>query len=232
MADRGLAPWWLSGGGMSHKRAVLDRLTKTMPQVRWALIGDDGGHDPELYADLAHRAPDRVAAIGLRQALDPDCYGTGTSSQPERVNGVPVLRAPSGEELLPRLRASIGLEQPRGAAVRDWFLTRFERGNDATRIRAWTEGNAAHPLVHGRAYFSILPEALVSAGASDLVLFSGWRADSGQLLREDAPTVGEALSGAARCAGARAAVAITPQCPWVLSGGKPKPDRRRRRSRW
>ncbi|MDQ3764295.1 MAG: DUF2183 domain-containing protein [Actinomycetota bacterium] len=198
MADRGLAPWWLFGGGMSHKRAVLDRLTETMPQIRWALVGDDGGHDPDLYADLARRAPDRVAAIGLRQALDPDSYRTGTPSQPEQVNGVPVLRAPNGEELLPRLRASIGLEQPRSATVRNWFLTPFERGNDATRIRAWTEGNAAYPLVHGRAYFSILPEALANAGAGDSVLFSGWRADSDELLREGAPTVAEALSGAAR----------------------------------
>jgi phosphatidate phosphatase APP1 len=150
MADRAMAPWWLFGGGISHKRAMLDRLIETMPQVRWALIGDDGGHDPNLYMDLARRAPDRVAAIGLRQALDPDSYGTGQPWHPERVNGVPVVRAPNGEELLPLLRASLGLGQPRGAGVRDWFLTRFERGNDATRIRAWTEGNAVRPLVHGR----------------------------------------------------------------------------------
>ncbi|HYZ37337.1 MAG TPA: phosphatase domain-containing protein [Pseudonocardiaceae bacterium] len=198
MADRALAPWWLFGGGISHKRAVLDRLIEARPQVRWVLIGDDAGHDPDLYTDLARRAPDRVAAIGLRQALDPGSYGTGQPLHPERVNGVPVVRAPNGEELLPLLRASLGLGQPRSAGVQDWFLTRSERGNDATRLRAWTEGNAVRPLVHGRTYFSVLLAALASAGAGDSVLLSGWRADCDELLREGAHTVCEALSGAAR----------------------------------
>jgi phosphatidylserine/phosphatidylglycerophosphate/cardiolipin synthase-like enzyme len=71
-------------------------------------------------------------------------------------------------------------------------------GNDATRLRAWTEGNAVRSLVHGRAYFSVLLEASASAGAGDSVLLSGWRADSDELLREGAHTVCEALCGAAR----------------------------------
>src|SRR5699024_9380588 len=30
----------------------------------------------------------------------------------------------------------------------DWLLTRFQRGNRYTALRAWTEGNQVRPLVH------------------------------------------------------------------------------------
>jgi hypothetical protein len=52
-----------------------------------------------------------------------------------------------------------------------------ERGNDATRLRGWTDVNAARPLVHGAAYFSVLADALARTGDGDLVLFMGWRGD-------------------------------------------------------
>src|SRR3954453_8864143 len=58
-----------------------------------------------------------------------------------------------------------------------WFLTREQRGNAATRIRPWTEGNAVRTLVHGSTYFAALDEALAQAGQGDLVLFSDWRGD-------------------------------------------------------
>jgi phosphatidylserine/phosphatidylglycerophosphate/cardiolipin synthase-like enzyme len=80
----------------------------------------------------------------------------------------------------------------------DWFLTASERGNSAARIRAWTEGNAVRPLVHGRAYFTALARALEGAVAGDLVLFTDWRGDPDERLEEDGPTVAEALVGAVR----------------------------------
>jgi hypothetical protein len=84
------------------------------------------------------RAPGRVAAIGLRQMLEP--CGPRTLPRSECVHGVPVVRAPNGMELLPALRAAAGIEPPRPGVASNWFLRSAERGNDVTRLRAWTEG--------------------------------------------------------------------------------------------
>src|SRR5438270_10777437 len=38
----------------------------------------------------------------------------------------------------------------------EWLLHADERGNPATRLPPWTEGNLASPLVHGATYFDRL----------------------------------------------------------------------------
>jgi len=60
-ADR----WFRSG--KEHKRATLARLATEFPDVRWLLIGDDGQHDEEIYAEFAAAHPDRVAAVAIRR---------------------------------------------------------------------------------------------------------------------------------------------------------------------
>ncbi|WP_033337974.1 App1 family protein [Catenuloplanes japonicus] len=57
--------WFRSGP--EHKRLTLERLSKEFPQVRWLLIGDDGQHDPEIYAEFASKHPDNVAAVAIRR---------------------------------------------------------------------------------------------------------------------------------------------------------------------
>ena len=108
-----------------------------------------------------------------------------------------MVGAPNGEELLPLVRAALGIGQRREGSVADWFLSGFERGNGATRLRAWTEGNAVRSLVHGRTYYKALARALAAASDGDSVQFVGWRGDADELLAEGGPTVVEALSGAA-----------------------------------
>ena len=44
---------------------------------RWLLVGDNGGHAPEVFADVIRQAPERVAAVGMRQTLAPDETRTG-----------------------------------------------------------------------------------------------------------------------------------------------------------
>ncbi|MEW5809713.1 MAG: hypothetical protein AB1925_09680 [Actinomycetota bacterium] len=44
----------------------------------------------------------------------------------------------------------------RVAELADWFLTRDERGNPASSLPAWRQGNLVEPLVHGAAYFDRL----------------------------------------------------------------------------
>ena len=78
-----------------------------------------------------------------------------------------------------------------------WFLTASQRGNSATRLRTWTEGNAARALVHGQTYFTALTAELDRAGEGDLVLFTDWRGDPDERVADDGPTVAEVLAGAA-----------------------------------
>ncbi|GAB2909349.1 phospholipase D-like domain-containing protein [Rhodococcus aerolatus] len=78
-----------------------------------------------------------------------------------------------------------------------WLLTATERANDDTRLPAWSEGNRAEVLAHGRPYFAALAEALADVGEGDHVFFSQWRGDDDQLVDDDGTTVSDALTGAA-----------------------------------
>lgn len=189
-----LAPGWLVGHSLTPKRAALDRLAERHPQLRWILIGDDAGPDPDLFADFARRHPGRVAVIALRE----DRRQSRRALRGDDLPGVAVVTAPNAEEILPGLDASLSLQPQQRTAVDAWFLTAGERGNDVTRLRPWTANNAVRPLVHGRTYFAALADALAAAGPGDVVLFAGWRADSEELLTDDGPTVAEALAAAAR----------------------------------
>jgi phosphatidate phosphatase APP1 len=57
--------WFRSG--REHKRATLARLARELPDLRWLLIGDDGQHDQEIYAEFAAEHADRVAAVAIRR---------------------------------------------------------------------------------------------------------------------------------------------------------------------
>lgn len=57
--------WFRSG--RQHKYQALRRLAAELPEVRWLLVGDDGQHDPQIYAEFARDEPDHVAAIAIRQ---------------------------------------------------------------------------------------------------------------------------------------------------------------------
>ncbi|MEJ7690653.1 MAG: phosphatase domain-containing protein [Nocardioidaceae bacterium] len=57
--------WFRSG--QEHKREQLRQLFKDLPQVRWLLVGDDGQHDPSLYAEAAAAEPDRVLGVAIRK---------------------------------------------------------------------------------------------------------------------------------------------------------------------
>jgi hypothetical protein len=143
---RAFAPRWLVGGSRARKLAGIERLADRMPNVRWVLLGDDGEHDPRVFVDFAHRRRDRVAVIALRQVIDVDRPKINLPYRPEGTVGLALVGAPNGEELLPLVRAAVGMGQPREGSVADWFLSEFERGNGATRLRAWTEGNAVRPF--------------------------------------------------------------------------------------
>lgn len=104
--------WFRSG--MEHKRTALLRLAADFPRIRWLLVGDDGQHDPEIYAEFANAHPTHVAGIGIRQ-LSPteQVLAHGTNAPLEET---PVaastdalwVEAPDGRGLAAQLRPHLG----------------------------------------------------------------------------------------------------------------------------
>jgi phosphatidylserine/phosphatidylglycerophosphate/cardiolipin synthase-like enzyme len=79
-----------------------------------------------------------------------------------------------------------------------WFLDAAERGNPASRIRPWTLGNQAEPLIHGATYFPRLLRELRALRAGDLVALADWRGDPDERLDGPGTELGEVLAEAAR----------------------------------
>ncbi|MFV2085705.1 phospholipase D family protein [Micromonospora sp. LOL_021] len=81
--------------------------------------------------------------------------------------------------------------------IDDWFLTGEQRGNPASGLPVWSEGNQVRVHVHGSAYFDRLVEVVAAMGDGDQLFFTDWRGDPDQRLRPDGPTVADLLSAAA-----------------------------------
>ncbi len=92
--------------GAVHKRTSLDMLASEFPNIRWILVGDDGQHDPSLYASFAKQNPDMVLAIAIRQltpqeqVLAHGSFSTIHGEQPDEARELPMIAAPTGYGLL------------------------------------------------------------------------------------------------------------------------------------
>jgi len=95
--------WFRSG--REHKRATLARLAEEFPDIRWLLVGDDGQHDEEIYADFAATYPEHVAAVAIRHlsptqsVLAGSIPGPGGDSSAAGPAGRPWVYAPDGAGL-------------------------------------------------------------------------------------------------------------------------------------
>jgi hypothetical protein len=49
------------------KRRSVENIVADFPRRRFLLVGDSGERDPEVYAEVARRHPDRVAGVAIRQ---------------------------------------------------------------------------------------------------------------------------------------------------------------------
>lgn len=101
--------------GQRHKVTQLRRLFAELPQVRWVLVGDDGQHDPQIYAGALTHHRDRVEAVLIRQLTASEhvlSHGlpTATPQQEEAEDdaedapGVVVLQGADGAALLDEAR--------------------------------------------------------------------------------------------------------------------------------
>ncbi len=52
---------------VAYKSAEIETLFARVPDVPFVLVGDDGEHDPAVYALMRERHPERVAAIWIRR---------------------------------------------------------------------------------------------------------------------------------------------------------------------
>ncbi|MDQ2623629.1 MAG: DUF2183 domain-containing protein [Actinomycetota bacterium] len=100
--------WFRSG--QSHKMSSLRRLMDEFPHVSWVLVGDDGQHDPQIYADIAKEFGDRVELIAIRQLTPAQqvlAHGTPVPSEDAEAaerSPVPlVVEGPDGNALALRL---------------------------------------------------------------------------------------------------------------------------------
>ena len=58
-------------GSRRHKLAAIELLLSRYPALPFVLVGDSGQKDPEIYAELVHRHPQRIRAIYIR-SVHPD----------------------------------------------------------------------------------------------------------------------------------------------------------------
>lgn len=65
------SPDSLTGEPLVYKRRVLEEIFLSFPGTRFALVGDDGEQDPEIYAEFQARFPDRVEGVWIRR-VHPD----------------------------------------------------------------------------------------------------------------------------------------------------------------
>jgi phosphatidate phosphatase APP1 len=103
--------WFRSG--QEHKRQQLQRLFAELPQVSWLLVGDDGQHDPSLYAEAAAAQPQKVLGIAIRQLTPTEQVATHGSTTPPDDTG------PAGRDLPGN--AMVG---PDGAVLQDHLRRR------------------------------------------------------------------------------------------------------------
>lgn len=96
--------WFRSG--QDHKRHQLQRLFDELPQLRWLLVGDDGQHDPSLYAEASAAAPDRVLGVAIRELSATEQVATHGTTSPKDHTVLPhdTVRAPDGVRLARLLR--------------------------------------------------------------------------------------------------------------------------------
>ncbi|RAN73291.1 ACP synthase [Bacillus sp. SRB_336] len=98
--------WFRSG--WEHKHNNLQRLAREFPGVRWLLVGDDGQHDPAIYADFARAHAGQTAAIAIRQLSAGEALlagGRAHEDAPATEHGaVPWVSAPDGAGLAAQLK--------------------------------------------------------------------------------------------------------------------------------
>lgn len=101
--------WFRSG--QAHKQTALRELARDLPRIKWVLFGDDGQHDPDLYAEFASLQPAHVRARAIRQlTFTESILAHGLADPKQRhhewtPDTAPEVHGADGDELSAKLRA-------------------------------------------------------------------------------------------------------------------------------
>jgi len=68
------------------KRRTIEQIIRDFPRRRFLLVGDCGERDPELYAAVARRHPEQVAAILIREVAARKCSPTKVRARLEKLS--------------------------------------------------------------------------------------------------------------------------------------------------
>ncbi|MEN0128721.1 MAG: phosphatase domain-containing protein [Brevundimonas sp.] len=111
--------WFRSGP--RHKVTQLRRLMTELPDIQWVLVGDDGQHDPEIYAGAAQHYPEHVRAIMVRQltyaehvlahGVPAPTLETVSAGRAAAREGIPVLQGGNGFALMRAARHRLDLRR-------------------------------------------------------------------------------------------------------------------------
>lgn len=79
-----------------HKQEMIHAVLDAYPDLPAVLVGDSGQRDPEIYAEIADRYPQRVAAIYIRDLQESDSRSRELAAMAERSRrrGVDFVSAP------------------------------------------------------------------------------------------------------------------------------------------
>ncbi|MBD7994342.1 DUF2183 domain-containing protein [Arthrobacter sp. Sa2CUA1] len=89
--------WFRSGP--EHKRTQLERLAVEFPDVSWLLIGDNGQHDEQIYAEFSRTHPQNVRAVAIRELSPGEAVLAGGRSAGRggaQLRDIPWIYAPDG----------------------------------------------------------------------------------------------------------------------------------------
>lgn len=114
--------WFRSG--QAHKEACLERLARELPEIDWILVGDDGQHDPSIYAEFTETHPDHVRAVCIRmlspaeQILSHFAFGANEDIRRHHTRDIPLCKGSDGYALLSLMRRVIGTTKPPDPVLR------------------------------------------------------------------------------------------------------------------
>lgn len=92
----------------AHKRAAIDGILATYPDMKFALIGDDSQGDLTAFADVAAHTPHRVRAVFIRKVGEAMTPEELAAEQSLKAAGIPLWMGEGYEEGR-KFLASIGL---------------------------------------------------------------------------------------------------------------------------
>ncbi len=112
LRDWGLSPLgFLPLSQQRQKTAVISEIMARYPDLPFILIGDSGEKDPEIYCEMVHRHPGRVAAVYIRS----------TKPHPDRISGIRSLGEGVRAEGSDLILAGDALPMARHALEKGWI---------------------------------------------------------------------------------------------------------------